>query len=204
MNQKLYSAGERQNRPGKYSGRKGHFRWKKQFVLFCSLLVLFLGIAGGTMAYLNAKSGPLENKFTYDKVTCSVNETMNGNEKTNISIQNTSTISAYIRAELIVTWQDDARNVYGQVPVLNEDYTMSDLGSGWISGGDGYYYCTSPVNSNTATPEMFSSIKQIGTNPAPGYTLCVEILADAIQSSPSKAVEEAWGVSVSSGGTISK
>ncbi|MGM9526262.1 MAG: hypothetical protein ACI3U1_08335, partial [Peptococcaceae bacterium] len=65
-------------------------------------------------------------------------------------------------------------------------------------------YCTSPVAAGGNTPEMFASIVQIGSDPAAGYTLCVEILADAIQSSPVKAVTEAWGVTVATDDTISK
>lgn len=204
MNQKLYSTGGRHIRTGRYRKPKRRLRWRKEFVLFCSVLVLLVGVVGGTMAFLVDRTDPVENQFTYDKVSCSVNETMNGNTKSNISIQNTGSTAAYIRAEVIVTWQDADGNVYGKPPVEDIDYTMSELGGGWVLGSDGYYYCTSAVVSNTPTPELFASITRIGKNPANGYTLCVEILADAIQSSPAKAVQEAWGVTVAADGTISK
>lgn len=204
MNQKLYSTGGQHIRTGRYRKPKGRRRWRKEFVLFCSILVLLVGVVGGTMAFLVDQTDPVANQFTYDEVSCEVNETMDGNTKSDISIQNTGSTAAYIRAEVVVTWQDADGNVYGKLPVKDTDYTMSELGGGWVLGSDGYYYCASAVASNTPTPVLFASITQIGKNPATGYTLSVEILADAIQSSPANAVQEAWGVSVAADGTISK
>lgn len=117
MNQKLYSTGGRHIRTGRYRKPKRRLRWRKEFVLFCSVLVLLVGVVGGTMAFLVDRTDPVENQFTYDKVSCSVNETMNGNTKSNISIQNTGSTAAYIRAEVIVTWQDADGNVYGKPPL---------------------------------------------------------------------------------------
>lgn len=176
---------------------------KKGIVLLCSVLVLLVGAVGGTVAFLVDKTEPVENEFTYDNVSCSVNETMNGNTKSDISIKNTGTVPAYIRAEVIVTWQDMYGNVYPTLPVENTDYTITALGSGWMLGSDGYYYCTSEVAADAVTPKMFASIEQIKNCIADGYTLCVEILADAVQSSPADAVTEAWGVTATDG-TLSK
>lgn len=205
MIRKMYSTGGKHVSPGRYSKQKRRLRWRKEFVLLCSIAVLLVGVIGGTMAFLVDDTPPLENNFTYDQVSCSINEEMSGNEKSNISVKNTSTTEAYIRAEVVVTWQDNDGNVYGKTPVEGTDYSISSLGSGWsYCATDGYYYCTSPVASGADTPELFESITQIGSNPAEGYTLCVEILADAIQSSPARAVEQAWNVTVSANGTISK
>ena len=49
------------------------------------------------------------------------------------------------------------------------------------------------------TPILIKSCKpNDGRNPE-GYALSVEILADAIQSEPAKAVKEAWGMTVQNG-----
>lgn len=198
MNRKLSSTGKRNICNEKYGKPKRHLRWRKELMLLCFTIVLLVGIVGGTVAFLVDKTNSIENQFSYSTVSCLVQETMNGNEKSNISIQNTSSTSAYIRAKVVVTWQDNNGNVYGKAPGLDTDYTMSELGTEWVTFED-YYYCTSPVASGENTPQMFASIEQIGKNPAPGYTLCVEILADAIQSSPARAVGEAWGVTISEG-----
>lgn len=203
MFQKLYLPGCWHIHTPRHSGQRRRLRWRKEFVLLCSMAVLIVATIAGTLAFLRDQTVPVVNQFTYDKVSCDVEEELNGNTKSNISVLNTGTTEAYIRAEIVVTWQDGGGNVYGKAP-LGTDYTMSALNSGWSLGGDGYYYCTSPVASQAYTPELFASIEQTGNNPAEGYTLCVEILADAIQSSPSKAVIEAWGVSVAADGTISK
>ena len=63
--------------------------------------------------------------------------------------------------------------------------------------GDYYYYLT-PVAPRDSTPG--SLLTCTVTRPEnPEYRLSVEILATAIQSTPAKAVTEAWGVTPTSG-----
>ena len=109
-----------------------------------------------------------------------------------MQIQNTGDIPAYIRARIVVTWKDTSGNV-SAVPVKDSDYTM-DMGTGWIEGKDGYWYCKTAVNPNVSTPELITECKKTANANVPDdYDLSVEILADAIQSEPASAVTEAWG-----------
>ena len=97
-------------------------------------------------------------------------------------------------------------NVFAQTPQAGTDYTLSLNENGWLVGGDGYYYCTdavAPDEANNLTPVLIQECKPVEGAAPEGYSLNVEILADAIQSTPVRAVIESWGVTVSSDGTIS-
>lgn len=187
--------------PGSTAKRSRRLRWKKQFVILAAVIVLILGVVGGTVAYLVASGGSEVNTFQYDTVTSEIIETMQNNEKSDVSVRNTGSTSAYIRAAIVVTWQDEAGNVAPEVPVSGTDYTIS-YGSEWfIDFDDGYYYYPSVVASGAQTANLIESCKPLKEGPV-GYTLHVEILADAIQGSPVDAVTEAWGVTVDSDGKI--
>lgn len=170
---------------------KSGFRWKRSGILLAAVIVLLAGAVGGTWAFLVAQSEPVENNFTYAHVRCMINETFDGMTKSNVQIQNTGDIPAYIRARIVVTWKDASGNV-SAVPVKGTDYTMT-MGTGWTQQGD-YWYCKTAVNPDDFTPELITKCeKTTNANVPNGYNLSVEILADAIQSEPASAVTEAWG-----------
>lgn len=187
---------------GKYSGKN-----KRRLTSWATLalaLVLTLSV-GGTIAYLITNTSAITNTFTPSYVDCLVDESFNGNVKTNVSVKNNGDTEAYIRATVIVTWQDAAGNVYAQAPVKGTDYSISFAnGTGWDTDTiDGYYYYTLPVTASQKTGILISECKPLTNAPAEGYTLSVEILAQAIQSTPIKAVTDSWGVTAN-GTTISK
>lgn len=173
-------------------------KMKKSIALLVSLILVLTVTVGGTLAYLIAKSGPVENIFNPSKVTTEVNETFDGNVKTNVSIKNTGDTTAYIRAAVVVTWQKyneetGKYDVYGQLPVLDSDYTMElDLGNGWVSSSDGFYYWTSFVEPGETTGVLINSAAASTPAPAEGYTLCIEILGSGIQAKPFDNYTAAW------------
>lgn len=189
--------------PNKPVNRKTHLRWNRSFVLVVSVLVLLLGIVGASLAYLSMKTEPVKNEFTYGKVSCEVLEDFDGTVKNNVRIKNTGNIPAYIRARVVVTWKNEEGYLYGTKPVLGEDYTFA-YNPNWIDmktdSGGLYFYFPEPVEPGAETKWMLYDCKKMETANVPeGYDLSVEILADAIQSEPAKAVEEAWGVTVQNG-----
>ena len=181
---------------GKHAAPRG---MKRSLVLVVSLLALLLVVAGGTLAWLTAQDS-VSNTFTPAHVTCNVEEDFDGTTKKDVTIKNTSDIPVYIRASIIVTWKDSSGNVYGQLPTAS-DYDMEMvLNNGWVLGADGYYYYTSPVAVGATTGTLISSCTEVaGKAPDKDYRLSVEIIAEAIQSQPARAVEDAWGVTVSNG-----
>lgn len=172
---------------------KSGFRWKRSGILLAAVIVLLAGAVGGTWAFLVAQSEPVQNNFTYAHVSCTIKEKFDGTTKSDVQIQNTGDIPAYIRARIVVTWKDTSGNV-SAVPVKDSDYTMT-MGTGWTKGTDGYWYCKTTVNPDDFTPELITECKKTDNANAPKdyYDLSVEILADAIQSEPANAVMEAWG-----------
>lgn len=198
--------------PNKPVNRKTRLRWNRSFVLVVSVLVLLLGIVGASVAYLSMKTGEVKNQFTYGQVSCEVLEDFDGTVKSNVRIKNTGNIPAYIRARVVVTWKNKNGDIYGTKPVLgsaanedNKNYDYSfDYNPKWIcmttDSGGLYFYFPDPVDLDKETDKMLYNFKKgENANVPEGYDLSVEILADAIQSQPAKAVEEAWGVTVDNG-----
>ena len=182
----------------KFGKNAAHSGAKRSLVLVVSVLVLLLAVAGGTLAWLTARDS-VNNTFTPAHVTCDVAEKFENGIKSGVKIKNTSDIPAYIRAYIVVTWKDADGNVYGKLPVANTDYTMTMGPNGWAQK-DGYWYCNTAVASGANTPVLISNceVKDNATIPD-GYKLSVEIIAEAIQSSPAEAVGTAWGVTISEG-----
>lgn len=190
---------------------ENHSGLLKSKALLASLLLVVGVTVGGTLAYIVAGSGPVENEFTPSKVTTAVFETIEGTTKTDVMIQNTGDTTAYIRAAVVITWQDEAGNILGEKPVEGQDYTITySLSSGWEKSSDGFYYWTSPVKSddedaqNCYTGVLISNCtakttKTIGNGAdAVTYYLAVEIIGSGIQSVPTSVVAEAWSSGVSS------
>lgn len=177
---------------------KSGFRWKRSGILLAAVIVLLAGAVGGTWAFLVAQSEPVQNNFTYAHVSCRIDEKFENGVKSDVTIQNTGDIPAYIRARIVVTWKDESGNVSAAVPVKGTDYSMT-MGTGWTQQGD-YWYCKTAVNPDDFTPVLIKECKKTANANAPkGYDLSVEILADAIQSEPANAVKEAWKVTVENG-----
>ena len=177
---------------------------KKSLILLASLLLAVCLTVGGTLAFLVATDGPLPNTFTPSQVTTSVTEKTAGGVKSEVKIQNTGDTEAYIRAAIIVTWQNENGEVYGKVPVAGSDYTITWGSSKWDrETTDGFYYYADPVAAGASTEALIASIQPGAACPDSDYKLNVEIIGSGIQSKPTSVVANEWGVTVS-GTTISK
>lgn len=187
----------------KFGKNAAHGGAKRSLVLVVSVLALVLAVAGGTLAWLTANSGPVTNTFTPAQVTCTVEETFDGTTKSDVKIKNTSNIDAYIRAYVVVTWKNAQGNVYGK-PVKDTDYTIEyATGTGWDKGSDGYYYYTSPVVANDGlTGVLITKCEPVADKAPAGYDLSVEIIAEAIQSLPTTTVTSVWPVTVDANGAL--
>ena len=163
---------------------KPRFPTNKAAVLLLSMILL-IGIAvGTTVAFLVARTEPIKSTFEY--------------AKENVQIKNTGNTAAYIRATYVVTWRDGNRNVAVSVPD-GYSYTLTEnLGNYWNKGADGYFYYSLPVSPGSSTEER--PLDCAVTYPEnPEYTLSVEVLAEAIQSEPAEAVQQAWGATIVDG-----
>lgn len=177
----------------------------KVILLVVSLLLVMVLSIGGTLAWLTDKTESVVNTFTPGEVTTTVDEDLKGDVKNDVKIQNNvNSVDAYIRAMVVVTWQDDAGNVYGEAPVESKDYSITWSGTngdgGWFKGDDGYYYHEAKVAPDSTTSVLFTNCKvETGANIPDGYHLCVEVISSAIQAEPDTAVKDAWGITVVDG-----
>ncbi len=173
-------------------------------VLLVPLLLTIVVAAGVTFAFLFTSTKPLENKFTPAHVSCNVLEgddgnTFDGVTKSKVRIENTGNTDAYIRAAVVITWVSDEGNKVAAVkPVAQADYSITyTKDAGWtFNNADGFWYYSAPVKVNDSTENLIESCTAVAGKAPDGFHLSVEIVASAIQSSPTTVVEEQWNVEV--------
>ena len=174
---------------GSHAGRTA----KSSALVIALALILVLAV-GGTVAYIFTQTGPVINTFTPTEAKITVDEKISGNQKTEITVKNTSTgVPVYIRVALVANMIDGAGNVTGAADV--PEFTPGD---DWLEGSDGYYYYTKAVPVDGSTGNLLKAPMELSEN------MQVVVLADTIQAEPTTAVTQAWGVTVDSNGSISK
>jgi hypothetical protein len=179
---------------------------------------------GGVAAYLSMSHTPVKNTFTAEtEAQPTIEETFQEDislVKKNVCVNvGDPGYAVYVRAAVVITWQDDAGNVLAQSPVQNKDYTIQwndgadevadNDDDPWFQHTDGFWYCKAPVNSGV-TPILIESCTP--TEEKGDYHLNVEIIAQTIQALGTTdetvdgegnpvptvpAVTAAWGVNVS-------
>ena len=168
-------------------GRGPAARVYRTAVLLIAVLLLISTAVGSTAAFLVTQTEPVEEAFAYAQVSCQVTDTM--------GVKNTGTAQAYIRASYAVNWLDGDENIAAAVP---EDYSCALVENPqWEKGGDGYFYYPDPVDPGGEAPSLLTCSVSYPEDPT--YTLSVEVVAEAIQSNPAEAAEDAWSVRVSGG-----
>ena len=193
---------------GKFRRKNRRFHIRNVLVLVS--LALVITAIGGTIAYLIDTEEPIQNVFTPSQVTSLVVEDVfHGETKTNVKIQNTGDVSAFIRAEVVVTWMsEDGDKVRPSGPVKGEDYTIK-MGSGWFEK-DGYWYWPSEVAKDGYSDVLIkraTANKTMTDSEGTDYYVAIEILSSAIQSDGVKSdgthpVEEAWSVTYNAGDPV--
>lgn len=158
-------------------------------IVMATVLLLALAI-GGTVAWLSTKDTPITNTFLPSKVACKVTENFNGTVKTNVNVENTGNTQAFIRVKLVTYRTNDQGQHIGGTAEL----PAFDLGEGWVEHG-GYYYYTKPVEPNQKPEANLTdsmTLKDAYTD-ADGGHQAIDVMAEAIQSVPEAAVQDAWG-----------
>lgn len=156
------------------------FQNRKAVLLVLSLVLVIAVGVGGTLAFLTDKTDEIQNTFTPTSAGVDITESFDGTTKSNVVINNTGDIPVYVRAMIVVSWQNENGQVLAPAPVLGTDYTMS-LGSGWTENGI-YYYYNSFVPKGGSTAPLIVQAQQIKACADQEYTLHIEIIAEAIQA----------------------
>ena len=163
-------------------------------MVIATVLLLALAI-GGTVAWLTANTGNVANTFTPSHVTCEVNESFDGETKSNVNVTNTSDIDAYIRVKLVTYRTNDQGQHIGGTASL----PAFTLGANWVKYGDYYYYTLPVAPEKKPEADLISSITLESYTDVDGGHQAIDVMAEAIQSEPARAVGQAWGVSISQG-----
>ena len=170
---------------------------KRSLVLVVSVLALVLAVAGGTLAWLTANSGPVTNTFTPAQVSCTVEEKFDGTTKKDVNVKNTSDIDAYLRVKLVTYRVKDNGDRIGGTAEIPE-FTP---GTNWVKYGDFYYYTLPVAPGEKPKTDLIGAegITLVRYTDADGGKQVIEVMAEAIQSQPERAVGQAWGVTISGG-----
>lgn len=171
----------------------------KKLILLISIVALFVVTAGATLAYIVTQTDGVRNVFSPSHVTCEVQESFDKNIKENVNVKNTGDTDAYIRAYIVVNWVDEKGNIAAEKPA-ESDYSITfSTGTAWKEY-KGYYYYTKSVAPTASTEVLIKECTVLGQKD--GYSLQVEIIADAVQDRPADAVAEAWGVTISENNVV--
>lgn len=163
-------------------------------IVLCTA-VLLTAVVCGVLAFLTSDAQTVENVFTPPTVDTEITEEFDGQEKKDVNARNTGDIDAYIRIKL-VTYRvnEDGDRIGGAAEI--PEFTP---GADWVEK-DGFYYYTLPVApGGSPAKALIDSIKLTKYDDADGGVQVIEVMAEAIQSTPDKAVGEAWGVRISRG-----
>ena len=160
------------------------------------VLILTLAV-GGTIAFLSTKTDPVVNTFNPSQVTCSVEENFDGTTKTNVNVENTGDIPAFIRVKLVTYRTNDQGQHIGGTASL----PAFTLGTGWVKCGD-YYYYTCPVAPGATPADSLAEVIKLTENytDVDGGHQSIDVIAEAIQAGPEAAVKAAWGDNFSMSG----
>lgn len=172
---------------------------KKKLIKVLVLLVVAGALVTGVYAYMFRETATAVNDFIPAKVTCEVHETFDGINKSNVTVQNTGDIDAYIRLRIVTYWQDSK----GVAVAKNSEPISITLSDQWIyDAADHTYYYKYPVAPGASTPILFSGSivldyeEKKENNIQFTYHQVVEFIAEAIQSEPDEAVRNSWNVTL--------
>lgn len=188
---------------GRHSGegrrparRRGRFNVRLTAIVLATVALLALAI-GGTIAWLNAKTDPVVNSFSYGKITTEIEEKFENNVKEKVAAKNTGTADAFIRIKLVsYRTNGEGQRIGGAAPLQ-----QFKLGDNWVKYGD-YYYYTLPVAPNYSTGILVDRIELMTYNDADGGYQSIDVMAEAIQSTPEQAVKDAWGFGLNTDGSL--
>lgn len=179
-------------------------------ILIVGVILLIL-LAGSALAYLfsSTREGATSNFTPAKDSDPTINDT-----SFYVNVGNPG-YAVYVRAAIVVNWEDASGHIHATAPKEGTDYTIdlnAEADDPWFLGDDGFYYHkamvaydgTDPNSQNTAVLINSCQVKDEAVVPD-GYHLNVEIIAQTIQAlgttdavdangNPTPAVEDAWKV----------
>lgn len=177
----------------------------KPFLIAFCVCILACAAVSGSLAWLISTPEPVVNEFIPGEVTIQVDETFDGSTKSDVSIENTGNVPAYIRVALVPAWVDDEGNIAAKPASLKLDCDITwgdNFNQFWFEGTDGFYYCKTVIEPDESTPILIKSCTVKGEGHE--YDFELQVIASAVQSLPTTTVEAVWPVVVDTDGTLAK
>lgn len=165
---------------GKFASknRRRRLRWNKSFVLLLSVMAVLIGLVGSSVAYLAAAESPLENVFIPGKVVATAVDT----DRNGVKITNTGNTDMYVRAVVVVTWQNSANEIHASAPVEGVDYTIEWNTADWeVTDGIHRMY-KETISPGDSSKPLFTKCFPVDGKAPEGYHLVAETLVEAIQA----------------------
>lgn len=170
--------------------------------VFCFLIC---ATSIGTVAWLT-KSASVGNMFSDGSVEVKVTETFSPETlvKKDVAVKNEGNTPVYVRASVSILWEDVNGCILDEIPVPSEDYVIewNTESDNWFFDNKIYYY-QKPLNAGMTSDLLIKSCEQLKQY-GDGRVLVVDVACQSIQATPSRAVKEAWVVTVDEKGNISK
>lgn len=185
-------------------------RKQKRTALIAALVMVGVLLVGGTVAWMTSSTNSVINTFKSGSISTEVDEEIDGGVKSNVSVKNTGSVEAYIRANIVVNWVDGGGNIIAEKPRegAGHDYTMTvksaspATSTNWFVQG-GYYYWPAAVAPDGSTGILIEvcELTEAGKTKAKanGYKFKVDVIASGIQTVPTSVVVNEWKVGVSNG-----
>ena len=161
-------------------------------------LVLMSCVVGFTVAYIQEVSNGVSNTFVAGAVEVTLNEEFDGTVKKNVNVKNDGDTVSYVRIQLASYRVNEAGEKIAGASAV-PDFTP---GEGWLDFGNDCYVYADPVAPNASPAAALigdSGITLVSYSDEDGGKQVIEVVAEAIQASPVKAVKEAWNAEVKSG-----
>ena len=177
------------------ANNKPRIRMNKLAILFIAVVMLIGAVVGSTVAFLVTQTDPVENKFTYASISTNIKENFDGETKKDVQVVNTGDTAAYVRATYVVTWRNKVGGTVVTSVPTGYSYTLTTCTDGsWLPSQDGYFYYKTAVAPDGGETEgsLLTCTVKYPEGVEPEYILSVEILAEAIQSTPESTARNAW------------
>lgn len=157
----------------------------KYKILLLSLLVL-VALVGSTYAYLIASDNPVFNSFAFGKPESTIHEDVGGGGVKVVTIENTSTLSVYVRARVLVSG-GEVGVPQGKIKfVASEDEsTAADEikvvwnSDKWQQQEDGWFYYKGILGPGATTENLITKVLP-GSSVDTGFTFDVDVYQEAV------------------------
>lgn len=170
-------------------------RKKLLIVILCSVLTLGTITSAFVIMFLKDEK-KVVNTFSRANISIEIVEEFDKETKENVKVHNTSNMSVFIRTKIVPQWTDkDGNIVYKPCSFDDLDITWNkDFSKNWKLV-DGYYYYKYAVPAGGYTENIINKAVVKTKN---GFSMKLDVLGQAIQSSPVDASKEAWGLTPAS------